>query len=335
VLFRTNQQCRPLEMALRSRGIRYRVVGTFSFFDRREVRDLLAFARVAVNPADDSAFLRIFNLPPRGLGSAALDLVRRRAAEGRQNLRPAAEQLLADPGAALPPRAREGLRDLIDVVTSLGAEAGRSGTSAAFQSLVARIRYSDHLGKDTPEPLDLATRLATVEDLVGMARDFDARGAEKSLSGFLRGLALKEDDRDEDERPAVPLLTIHAAKGLEFEHVFVAGVEEGVIPHKKTLPPGAGEAEDPETPALGIEEERRLFYVALTRAKRGLSLSHAKSRVRWGKEVPSKPSRFLTEMGMEGVVVQDGTSREPASPEFRRRAMQELAARFPKREAAT
>jgi DNA helicase-2/ATP-dependent DNA helicase PcrA len=334
VLFRTNRQCRPLEMALRSRGIRYRVMGTFSFFDRREVRDLLAYARCGVNSKDDSAFLRIFNMPPRGLGAASLDLLRKRAAEARLNLLPAAEALVADAAAEIPDRVREGLRDLLETLKDLASAGDGGPTAPRFEALIARIRYGDHLGKDHPEPLELAARLGTVEDLVDMARDFDSRGPERGLRSFLQGLALQEEDRDEeDDRPAVSLLTIHAAKGLEFEHVFIAGAEEGILPHKKTL--GSDDPEDAGTmPEVGIEEERRLFYVALTRARRGLSLSHAKSRVRYGREYPSTPSRFVAEMGTEGVVVQDGTSREPASPEFRKRALQELAARFPPKEAA-
>jgi superfamily I DNA/RNA helicase len=326
VLFRTNRQCRPLEVALRQRGIRYRVMGTFSFFDRREVRDLLAYGRAAVNASDDSAFIRIMNLPARGLGAASLDLLRKRAAEGRQNLRPAAELLLAG-GAAVPDRMREGLRDLGGALADLAAQAEKGGVAGALEALIERIRYRDHLAKDTPDPLELATRQNTVQDLVDVARDFDARSKEKGLRAFLQGLALQEQDRDEDDdRHAVSLLTIHAAKGLEFDHVFIAGVEEGMLPHKKTT---GEEEEDVAAADAGIEEERRLFYVALTRAKRVLLLSWSKTRVRWGQEMPSTPSRFLTEMGTAGVVVQDGCSKEPASPEFRKRALLELAARFP------
>jgi DNA helicase-2/ATP-dependent DNA helicase PcrA len=341
VLFRTNRQCRPLEVAMRSRAIRYRVVGTFSFFDRREVRDLIAFGRAALNAADDSAFIRIFNLPPRGLGAASLDLLRKQAAAARSNLRPAAEAALADGGEA-PDRMREGLRELLDVLGGLASQA-ETGVAAAYEALVARVRYGDHLGKDAPEPLDLAARIATVKDFIEMARDFDARGREKGLRGFLQSLALQEEDQKEDERPAVSLLTIHAAKGLEFEHVFLTGVEEGMLPHKKSAP-GAWEDEEPADSGspnsrqrgsgerdggAAIEEERRLFYVAITRAKRKLALSHAQTRVRFGQEVRSTPSRFLAEMGTEGVIVQDGCSKEPATKEFRTRALAELAARFP------
>jgi superfamily I DNA/RNA helicase len=331
VLFRTNRQCRPLEVALRQRGVRYKVMGTFSFFDRREVRDLLAYGRAAVNAADDSAFIRIMNLPPRGLGAASLDLLRKRAGEGRQNLRPAAEALLGGP-APIPDRMREGLRDLGSTLGDLVSGSEAAGVAGALEALVERIRYRDHLAKDSPEPLELATRQATVQDLIDLARDFDARSSEKGLRAFLQGLALQEQDRDEDDRPAVSLLTIHAAKGLEFEHVFIAGVEEGMLPHKKTT---TDEEEDVAAAEMGLEEERRLFYVALTRAKRGLSLSYAKARTRWGQEMPSTPSRFLAEMGTEGVVVQDGCSQEPASPEFRKKALLELAARFKPKEATS
>jgi DNA helicase-2/ATP-dependent DNA helicase PcrA len=331
VLFRTNRQCRPLEVAMRTREIRYRVVGTFSFFDRREVRDLLAFGRAALNPSDDPALVRIFNLPPRGLGSASLEALRKRAAAARQNLRPAAEAILAVEDGETPDRMREGLRDLLDALGALASGAG-SGVASAYESLIARIRYAEHLGKDVTEPLELAARQATVADFVEMARDYDRRGGEKSLRGFIQSLALQEEDRKEDERPAVSLLTIHAAKGLEFEHVFVTGIEEGILPHKKSGPGAVDDDEAADDGGAGIEEERRLFYVAITRAKRRLSLSHAKARLRFGQEVHATPSRFLREMGTDGVVVQDGCSREPASPEFRKRAMQELAARFPPKE---
>jgi DNA helicase II / ATP-dependent DNA helicase PcrA len=144
VLFRTNRQCRPLEVAMRSRGIRYRVVGAFSFFDRREVRDLLAYGRVAANPADDSAFLRILNLPPRGLGAAAVDLLRKRAGELRKNLQPAARAMLED--RALPDRMREGLRDLFDTLAPLSAVEDEGSVGSAIERLVERIRYGDRFG---------------------------------------------------------------------------------------------------------------------------------------------------------------------------------------------
>jgi superfamily I DNA/RNA helicase len=129
----------------------------------------------------------------------------------------------------------------------------------------------------------------------------------------------------------VSLYTIHAAKGLEFEHVYLVGAEEGILPHKKTV--GGSDEDDVGEDDGAIEEERRLFYVALTRAKRGLSISYAKSRVRYGREFPTEPSRFLGEMGTEGVVVQDGTSKGPASPEFRKRALAALADRYKPKEA--
>ncbi|HYC76513.1 MAG TPA: UvrD-helicase domain-containing protein [Planctomycetota bacterium] len=330
ILFRANSQCRPLEQTLRARQIPYRVVGTRSFFDRREVRDLLAYARLAANPKDDGAWIRVANTPARGIGKSSVDKLKQRAGETRRPLRTAAVELRAE----FAPKAQEGFANLESALVALVDDAARGGVAAALAALVDRIQYRDHVRMDTTDALELTARLGAVDDLVSVARDFEAKASDRGLDAFLESLALREDDRyDSDrERAEVSLLTMHAAKGLEFPHVYIVGCEEGIIPHKNSVAePGDDEDDAPVDRAdRGLEEERRLFYVALTRARKKLYLSYAAKRVKWGKELTPTRSRFLDEIG-DGFEIVDATSDTPASKEFGKGMFADMMARFGKK----
>jgi superfamily I DNA/RNA helicase len=316
VLFRANRQCRPLEQALRARQIPYRVVGTSSFFDRREVRDLLAFVRLAANPKDDAAFLRIANVPARGLGRAALDRVFAAAAEGRLAL----VEALAPASQGLGAAARAGALELLRAVGDLRERAAEEGPGPALRELVASIRYEDHVRMTAEDPHELAVRLKVVEELLGMAqhaatRDLAAWAAELALD------AVPGPEGDEDRRGGVTLLTLHAAKGLEFPVVYVVGVEETLLPHARA----AGEGDDGDA-SLAVEEERRLFYVGITRARRHLHITCARQRTRFGRSEPRVHSRFLDEIGMARFLVTTPEAESPASAEQGRAWLQRIRA---------
>ncbi len=302
VLFRANTQAAPFEAAFRERKIPYRLLGTRSIFDRRECRDLLAFIKVAVNPRDDGALLRILNTPPRGIGKGTRDALLERAAVLR---RPLLETLRSgDLGDGFAARGAEALvafgRQL-----ALFEEALREGALApALGDLVHRIDYLSYIDADAKDGMEAQARRGAVEDVLGLAARFDERhGGEDVASAFLESLALDAQDRDEDEGFGVSLMTVHAAKGLEFDHVFIVGAEEGLFPHRNSLEGDDG--------LDTIDEERRLFYVAITRAKKTLEITRAMHRRRWGRDEERERSRFLEEIG-EFVAWDNALAQGPA-----------------------
>lgn len=292
ILYRTNAQSRSLEEALRKQDIPYRIYGGLSFYDRKEVKDLLAYFRVVINPLDEQALLRIINYPARGIGDTT-----------KQKL-----QVIAE-GRGCP---------IWDVLTSIGKEPIDLNTGTArklmdfttliqsFQTLVSKMsafelakHITDTIGlikvlkeEDTTESI---MRIQNIEELLNAIMEFSDKQVDEvtgeqisvSLPKFMEDVALltdqdKKDDKDSD---VVTLMTIHSAKGLEFPYVYIVGLEENLFPGIQTL----STRED-------LEEERRLFYVALTRAEKKLILSYAESRYRWGNMTLSEPSRFIEEI---------------------------------------
>ena len=298
VLYRTNAQSRVLEDAFRAAGLPYHIVGSVRFYERKEVKDAVAYLRLVTNPADDLAFRRALGVPPRGVGRATLA----RLAE-----------LAAQTGAPL-------LATAARAGDELGGRGGRA--VAEFARLIRRLAEV----AATPEPLgarvaavidgaglreplrregtaEAESRLENLDELVVAADEFAARAEGADLGGFLDSVALISDvDELEEARAAVTLMTLHSAKGLEFPVVFLTGLEEGVFPHGRAL-------DDEE----GIEEERRLAYVGLTRAKQRLFLSYATERRLGGYAGLREPSRFLLEMPADAVVPVGGR-RGPAAP---------------------
>ncbi|HXZ20307.1 MAG TPA: UvrD-helicase domain-containing protein [Candidatus Acidoferrales bacterium] len=302
VFYRTNAVSRTFEVALRRRGITYRLVGGFSFYKRAEVRDALAYLRVARNPEDDVALLRILNVPPRGIGKTTLDSLRAVAQERKCSLWAAIRTAVeSGVGRALAPL-REfrsliaGLMEEFQVVAARGEERGTTGppgamdsagtppASAAFlQEVLRRTGYLDYLQQQ--DSAESQERSENLQELVNALEE--AEGAEESLEQFLDRAALVSDADSYQEQARVTLMTIHSAKGLEFDHVFLAGLEEGLFPHVRSL----------RSPA-DIEEERRLCYVGMTRAKETLTLTRAVYRPGyWNDQVGEpQPSRFLFEI---------------------------------------
>jgi len=281
VLFRINAQSRLLEEALLRLRIPYVVVGGVGFYERKEVRDLLAYLRLVQNPGDPMALRRVLNVPPRGIGERTLGELERVAREGAVPLYAALGTIVDD--ALLPPRATQPLAGFRGLIETLRGEAPRLTVKGLLERILAASGYAAALAaEDSRESQD---RLDNLAELLSAAADFDAREETSGLAGFLDRVSLLSDvDKAKDGAPVV-LMTLHSAKGLEFENVFLIGLEEGLVPHSRSL-----------TNQDGVEEERRLAYVGMTRARERLHLSWARSRQVFGQRRLSEPSRFLDEI---------------------------------------
>jgi len=284
ILYRTNAQSRPLEEAFRFRGIPYRLIGAVSFYERREVKDLLAYLRLIANLADDEAFLRVVNVPRRGIGDASLAVLSRAAAGWQKPLLESARR--ASTMNELRPNVREALAGVASLVDRLRDAVGQADPATALETILATTGYEQYLAEEGAEGME---RIENVRELVAGAaawaeiQDPDAvEGSGSAVERYLTQAALvtpADEDRDE---PGVTLLTAHMAKGLEWPVVALAGLEDGLFPLGRA-------ADEPG----GVEEERRLCYVGLTRARERLYLSWARTRYRNGRLELAEPSRFL------------------------------------------
>jgi len=286
VLFRTVTQPRAFEAAFRKEGIPYRLVGGKSFFDRKEVRDVLAFLKVMANPDDEGSLLRIVNTPPRGVGKSTIDRVVEFATA--KGISAAVAFRRASEVDGLPPAAGKSVRNLMDTLKRIRAVADGPGLVPAIRGLLRDVDYRAEIERAYPDAQTRLLRWNAVEEVVNFAENYARREARPTLAGYLEELTLSaEDDRDaEKDRKGneVTLMTLHAAKGLEFPLVFLVGVEEGILPHARSV--------EEDT----VEEERRLMYVGITRARKLLTISMTKERAKYGRRVPSMASRFLYEM---------------------------------------
>ncbi|MBK5929857.1 DNA helicase II [Halochromatium salexigens] len=294
ILYRTTAQSRLFEEALIQAGLPYRVYGGQRFFERAEIKDALAYLRLIGNPADDTAFERIVNLPPRGIGARTVDLLRTQARADGSTLWQAARAAVHQ--ALLPARATGALRSFIDLIERLATRAEAVQEQEQEQALelpdlVAEVLTASGLPAHYEKNKDGrgVERLENLEQLVEATRRFAAEAPNDEgdlLGSFLAHAALEAGDAQADGfEDSVQLMTLHSAKGLEFPLVFITGVEEGLFPHSMS-------ASDP----VRLEEERRLCYVGITRAKRQLYLTHAESRRLHGREEYPMPSRFLREV---------------------------------------
>jgi DNA helicase-2/ATP-dependent DNA helicase PcrA len=281
VLFRTNAQSRAFEEAFRRAGIPYRLVGAVSFYDRREVKDLLAYLRLVANPADDEAFLRAIAVPRRGIGDASLAILRDHAAQWQKSL--LATAAVADRIQGLRPNLREAFRSFARIIDDLRDRAGELSPGLILEELVRKIDYEKVLLAEGTEGAD---RWENVRELIAAAAAWSEvveEGEGTPLERFLAEAALLSgQDKAEGADRGITLMTVHTAKGLEWPVVAIAGLEDGLFPLARSI-----EAQDT------LEEERRLFYVALTRAKDKLYLSWARTRRRGGEIRPGMASRFL------------------------------------------
>lgn len=281
VLYRTNAQSRQIEEALRRYGRKYVVVGGFSFYQRAEVKDILAYLKVLVSPQDSVSLLRIINVPARGIGRTTVEQIERYAIEHELPLWPALVEMLSQ--HAFPARAESSLAAFHRMIEELASGLDPRPVSEILQAIFDRTGYRKMLEEEGTE--ESRARLANLDELLNAAADASERG--ESVRDFLDHAALVSDADSADERAQVSLLTMHNAKGLEFPVVFIAGLEEGLFPHSRSL-----------DSAAAMEEERRLCYVGMTRAETKLYLSWARYRRRYGGGQPeaSTPSRFLKEV---------------------------------------
>jgi len=275
VFYRTNAQSRAVEEELVHQGIPYKVVGGTRFYDRREVRDLLAYLRLIVNPDDEMSFRRIVNVPKRGIGQTSLLRLSAAAASGGM---PIGRILERAEEAGVSGKALKGAHDLSSLLSDLRVAAAEVPPGDLVELVAKRSGYLDELAAEGTHEAE--GRIENIAELAGVAREYE------QLSELLETVALVSDSDELDaDASRVSLMTLHTAKGLEFPAVFLVGLEEGIFPHSRTL----GEP-------LELEEERRLCYVGITRARRFLYLTHAWSRSLWGRTMPGMPSRFLGEV---------------------------------------
>jgi DNA helicase-2/ATP-dependent DNA helicase PcrA len=289
ILFRTNEQPRPFETELRKAKLPYVLIGGMSFFDRKEVRDLMAYLRVLDSPADDVSMLRICNTPPRGIGQKTITSLMEQAVRQGKPL----WHLLSHPDQLppLPDSARQSIGHFVAIVQQFGRQLGNKPLAELATELIQRVQYQDELKRVYASEDERASRWAAVEEVINSLAAYEKGKRQPRLSDFLDDVALADRDFDDEKenqlrRNAIALMTLHSAKGLEFPLVYMVGMEEGTLPHHRSV---AAEGE-------GIDEERRLCYVGITRAQERLTLSLALSRLKWGKPRPTDASRFLFEM---------------------------------------
>ena len=332
ILYRTNNQSQALEESLRRRGIPYRIYKGASFYDRKEIKDMLAYIRLVVNPRDDEAFRRIVNYPARGIGDTTVLRIAQLAAERGVSMWEAVDALVAEPVSD--PVQRTIVRkvaEFVALIRSLSLERAQKGLYdfgmevASRSGILALFRREN--SPEATSALDNIEELLNSMQLFKEQRDAEIRGGEElgeaTVEEWLQSVTLttdmdkKEDAGDDDK---VTLMTVHSAKGLEFKYVYIVGMEENLFPSQRA-------AESPE----GFEEERRLFYVALTRAKCSAVLSYAEMRFKWGNMEFSRPSCFLREIDpryLDGAV---GAGQTPVREEAAaggRTALEELRRRF-------
>ena len=282
ILVRAQYQTREFEDRFIQIGLNYRIVGGFRFYERAEIRDALAYLRVIEQPADDLAFERIYNQPKRGLGAKTLEAMRRHARRTQTPLA-AASLDLAD-SDELPARARNTLTGLLAQFVHWRQQSEKVTPSELLRMVIAESGYEDMLQKD--RSAESAGRLENLSELARAMEEYE------SLTDFLEHVSLVMDNDRADDGEKLTIMTMHAAKGLEFDHVFLPGWEEGVFPSQRALDEGG---------LASLEEERRLAYVAITRAKRRCTIFHAANRRIYGQWTSSIPSRFIDELPEETI----------------------------------
>jgi DNA helicase-2/ATP-dependent DNA helicase PcrA len=325
ILFRTNEQPRPFEMELRRCKLPYVITGSQSFFDRKEVRDLLSYLRWLDTPDDELALLRIINVPPRGMGAASVDKLLKKAVADSSSV----WKVMRDPTmlGSLPSPAQSGVAKLkqlqaefarrtvafskhldqeaeeesqpTNVSNSPSTEAeqaepemlGSDSLTRIVGDMIDAIKYRNEVERLYPDPDECAMRLSSVEEVINAVAEYEQEAESPSIHDFLSSVTLAGREfgspkEKEMKRNAISLMTYHSAKGLEFSIVYMVGMEEGILPHRKSI---TGDAD-------AVDEERRLCYVGVTRAQDELSLTLPMSRFKWGKSRPTFPSRFLYEV---------------------------------------
>ncbi|WP_292741939.1 3'-5' exonuclease, partial [Methylophaga sp. UBA2687] len=306
ILYRSNHQSRSLEKVLREHNVPYFLTGGTSFFSRVEVKDIMAYLRLLANQDDDNAFLRVINTPRRGIGSSTLQALGEYAAKRNTSMFGACFEMgLAE---SLPAKSVQNLEVFTRWLIDIADRAARGNLLDAIKDMIEEINYRGWLEEVSGDPNKANRRMENVDELVSwIERMIDQDTEEKSIGDIAARLTLMDImDRqaDENQSDAVHLMTLHAAKGLEFPHVFIVGMEEEILPHRTSI------EED------SIEEERRLAYVGITRAQRSLVMTLANTRKRYGEKVDCEESRFLRELPPEDLIWM--TEKTQVDPEERK-----------------
>lgn len=298
VLYRTNAQSRLIEETLMKSNIDYTIVGGIKFYDRKEIKDLLAYLRLIANPDDDISLSRVINVPKRGLGSTSLDKIARYAQEHDISMYQALAEVDFIGLSGKAANAAADFRDLINIYTQ---QQEYLSVSELVEQVIDRTGYVDMLAAE--KTIESQTRIENIEEFLSVTKSFEESSEDKTLIAFLTDLALVADidqlGKEEGPTESVVLMTLHSAKGLEFPVVFLIGMEEGVFPHSRSL------MDDEE-----MEEERRLAYVGITRAENELYITNAEMRTLYGKTNMNPVSRFISEIP-EDLLESENPKRQP------------------------
>jgi superfamily I DNA/RNA helicase len=305
ILFRTNQQSRPLETELRKAGVKYHLIGGQSFFDRREIKDFLAYTKMFLNPNDDISLLRIANVPARGLSDVTMERLLAASHERGCSVFTAMKNPLVT--TTLQTNTRKCIEAFVEFIEQTQAQLQSAGglTLATWaENFLNETGYFAELHRAEKNPEVSEARVRNLRELVATMNGSAPTLAEQ-LDDFLENITLDSDREEEKENTAdaVTLITMHSCKGLEFPHVFIVGLEDGLLPHSRSKVEGT------------MDEERRLFYVAVTRAMLTLTISHCAGRKKYGQLLPCQPSPFLKELPEELVETSDSKSKTPVAQE--------------------
>ncbi len=301
VLYRTNSQSRAFEDMLMKYGIPYQIVGGVRFYERMEIKDIMAYLRLIYNPADDISFLRIINRPKRGIGAGTLAKVQDFAAAEGLNLYDAALKSRENP--ALSGTYAKRVLHFTEIIEELRAEQEEIALARLTEKLLDKSGYRHNLEEE--KTADAESRLENIEELFSVINEYMKNSDNNTLAGFLEEVTLMSDiDSMDEEQSSLTLMTIHSAKGLEFPVVFLVGMEDGIFPHSNSM-----------FEQQGMEEERRLCYVGMTRAEDRLYLSRAQVRLRFGERKMNPPSQFIQEIPAELLSGAADTRSEMAKEE--------------------
>jgi superfamily I DNA/RNA helicase len=309
VLFRTNMQSRPLETAFRTAGVRYHLIGGQSFFDRAEIRDFLAYLKVFINPHDDVSLLRIANVPARGLSDVSMERLLAASHERKGSVFDAMKNPAVQ--ATFQTKARQSIEAFVEFVEKTRVQLHHTASSPRpLQSWAGHFLdetgYFAELKRLEKNRENAEDRIRNLRELTATLDNFGRPGDPPAdrLQSFLEDITLDSELEEKKETgDAVTLITVHSCKGLEFPRVYIVGLEEGLFPHARAAAEGT------------LDEERRLFYVAVTRAMQSLTLSHCAGRMRYGQLMPCHPSRFLKELPPELVEDAAAKDKEPLNPD--------------------
>jgi superfamily I DNA/RNA helicase len=314
ILYRMNAQARLFETALRERKIPYRIVGGKSFFDRREIKDVIAYLSTLLNPDDDLSLLRVVTTPPRGIGKTSLQRLMQLSIQHNKTLL----QILQEPMLQndFSTKTQEAIQRFLEDWESARIRLQTPGNDpgALLGKLLEEVGYYDDLRKSCKKTEEADAREHRVRELLQSLTDYCQKNQREGVQGFLDSMLLHRDKEEEEVGDGVTLITLHAAKGLEFSHVYLIGLEDGLLPHLRSQQEGT------------VDEERRLCYVGITRAKKTLTITHCRTRKKFGTLISCKPSAFLLEIAGEGV--EQGSMEEILSQPLEEEAVDDAFARL-------